>query len=126
MSESDVETIRGAYDAFGSADIPGVLATMREDVVWHAPDVLPHGRHAEGHEDVAAFFGNMAETWTGFGLEIIDFVDGDDKVFVRGRATGNLGDVESGYGFVHVFHMQEGKVAHFDEYVAPPEGGFPS
>jgi len=32
----------------------------------------------------------------------------------------------TGYGFVHVFTVSGGEVTRFDEYVAPPQGGFPT
>ena len=45
---------------------------------------------------------------------------------VRGRAGGELNGSPTSYGFVHVFHVQEGRVPHFDEYIAQPAGGFPA
>ncbi len=126
MSQADVQTVNSAYEAFGRGDVPAVLAVFKEDIRWNAPDVLPHGGNAQGHEEVGAFFGRMASMWEDFGLDIMDVVDGGDKVFARGRASGRLNGTDSGYGWVHVFHFSDGKVTLFDEYVAPPEGGFPS
>jgi ketosteroid isomerase-like protein len=126
MSQSDVQTVNDAYEAFARGDVPAVLAVFAEDIRWHAPDVLPHGGHVQGRDEVGTFFGRLVSTWEDFSLEILDVVDGGDKVFGRGRASGRLGGTESGYGWVHVFHFSDGKVVHFDEYVAPPEGGFPS
>ena len=126
MSQADLDTIRTTYDAFGAGDIPAVMATFHDDIQWHVPDVLPHGGDAQGQEEVGAFFQRLGSTWTDFGLDIMDFVDGGDKILVRGRASGKLNGTDSSYGFVHVFHFRDGKVAHFDEYVAPPSGGFPS
>jgi hypothetical protein len=124
VSESDVQTIREVYDAFGRGDIPAVMGVMTDDVVFHVPDNLPHGPGATGPEEVGEFFERLGSTWTEFELDIMDFVDGGDKVFVRGRARGQLNGNPTTYGFVHVFHVQEGKVPHFDEYIAQPEGGF--
>jgi uncharacterized protein len=125
MSQSDADLIRRTYEAFGRGDIGAVMAAMADDVEWNVPDVLPHGAHARGHEGVGGFFAGLASRWSNFGLEIDDVVDGGQVVFGRGRASGELGGTPTGYGFVHVFTMREGKVARFDEYVAPPEGGFP-
>ena len=126
MSQSDADLIRRNYDAFGRGDIPAVMATLAEDIEWNAPDVLPHGAYVRGHEGVGGFFAGLASRWSGFALEIDDVSDGGGVVFGRGRAGGELDGTPSGYGFVHVFTMRDGEVARFDEYVAPPPGGFPA
>jgi uncharacterized protein len=125
MSQSDVELIRAAYEAFGRGDIAAVMAMLAEDIEWNAPDVLPHGQRVRGHEGVGAFFTGLADRWSDFRLEIDEVVDGKTAVLGRGRAGGRLDDIPTGYGFVHAFTFREGKVVRFDEYVAPPEGGFP-
>jgi ketosteroid isomerase-like protein len=125
MSQSDVDLIRATYESFGRGDIPAVMANFAEDIEWNAPDVLPHGRNVRGHEGVGQFFAGLGDHWTDFGLEIEEIVDGDRAVLGRGRASGTLNGSATGYGFVHAFTIRDGKVARFDEYVAPPEGGFP-
>ena len=125
MSEADVQTIREIYDAFGRGDIPAVMGVMTDDVVLHVPDNLPHGPGVEGLDEVGDFFERLGSTWNEFELDLLDFVDGGDKVFVRGRASGRLNGTDTTYGFVHVFHFREGRVPHFDEYVSQPSGGFP-
>jgi uncharacterized protein len=125
MSQSDVDLIRTTYESFGRGDIPAVMANLAEDIEWNAPDVLPHGGHARGHEGVGQFFAGLGDHWTDFGLEIEEIVDGDRAVLGRGRASGTLNGSATRYGFVHAFTIRDGKVVRFDEYVAPPEGGFP-
>jgi ketosteroid isomerase-like protein len=125
MSQQDADLIRGIYDAFSRGDIPAVMAGFAQDIEWNAPDVLPHGSSTRGHDGVGAFFAGLAGRWSDFGLEIDDVVDSGSTVYGRGRAAGKLGGTPTGYGFVHVFTVRDGKVARFDEYVAPPAGGFP-
>lgn len=125
MSQERVETIEQAYAAFGRGDIPAVMAMLADDVEWSVPDAVPHGREARGHDEVGAFFAGIAELWSDFGIDVVDVVDGGDRVIGLGRAYGKLGGQESGYGFVHVFTFADGVVTRFDEYVAPPAGGFP-
>lgn len=126
MSQPDADLIRRTYEAFARGDIPAVMANFADDIDWNAPDVLPHGSHVRGHDGVGEFFGRLASLWSDFGLEIDDLVASDDAVFGRGRASGKLDGTPTGYGFVHVFTVRDGKVARFDEYVAPPQGGFPA
>jgi hypothetical protein len=58
-------------------------------------------------------------------MEIDDLVDAQSAVLGRGRASGKLNGIPTGYGFVHAFTIRDGRVVRFDEYVAPPQGGFP-
>jgi uncharacterized protein len=126
VSQSDVELIREAYAAFGRGDIAAVMANFAEDIEWNAPDVLPHGMRVRGHEGVGRFFATLAGRWSDFGMEIHEVADGERAVLGRGHASGKLDGTPTGYGFVHAFTVEGGKVVAFDEYVAPPEGCFPS
>jgi ketosteroid isomerase-like protein len=126
MPQSDVDLVRTTYDAFARGDIPAVMGSFAEDIEWNVPDVLPHGMHARGHDGVGAFFAGLAQHWSDFGLELDEVVGGERAVLGRGRARGKLHGTESGYGFVHAFTTRDGKIVRFDEYVAPPEGGFPA
>ena len=124
MSQSDIDLIRATYESFGRGDIPEVMANLAEDIEWHTPDVLPHGMHVRGLEGVGVFFIGLGDHWSHFGVEVDDLAEGQTAVLARGRASGTLNGTPTGYGFVHAFTMRDGKVARFDEYVAPPEGGF--
>jgi uncharacterized protein len=119
MSSDNVELIRPAYDAFAHGDIAGVMAVLSDDIDWHAPAVLPHGRNARGHDEVGQFFAGIVSTWEGLELEIEDFVGAGDRVCVIGRATGSLGGTETGYGFCHCWTVSGDKAARFDEFVDP-------
>ena len=119
-------TVRAAYDAFGRGDIEAVLGMCAEDISWNVPEPIPHARTATGRDGVAQFFGGLAELWTDFGIEVDVLTEEGDKAISIGRAHGKLRGTESGYDWVHVFTVRDGVVVRFDEYVAPPEGGFPA
>jgi ketosteroid isomerase-like protein len=125
MSQNDVQTIKDVYDAFGRGDIPAVMAIFTDDVKFHVPENLPHGPGANGLEEVGQFFQRLGSTWDEFGVDVEDFVDGGDKVFVRGRGGGKLGGSDTSYAIDHDFHFRDGRVPHFDENISPPAGGFP-
>ena len=121
-----VDVVRDAYAAFGRGDIPAVLELLSDDIRWDVPEPVPHAAHATGRDEVGQFFGRLAELWTDFGIEV-DVLTGDAEGhgIGIGRARGKLDGTDTGYGFTHVFTVRDGKVVRFDEYVAPPEGGFP-
>ena len=37
VAEQDVDTIRGAYEAFDRGDVPAVLGILDAEVEWHEP-----------------------------------------------------------------------------------------
>jgi ketosteroid isomerase-like protein len=119
MPNENVELVRPAYDAFARGDIAGVMSVLAEDIDWHAPAVLPHGRDARGHEEVGAFFAGLVSMWKGLALDIQDFVGSGDRVCVIGRASGTLNGAQTGYGFVHCWTVRDGACVRFDEYVDP-------
>jgi ketosteroid isomerase-like protein len=119
MPNDNVELIRPAYDAFARGDIAGVMAVLADDIDWHAPALLPHGRDARGHDQVGEFFSGIVSTWEGLTLAIDDFVGSGDRVCVIGRASGTLDGTETGYGFCHCWTIGAGKAVRFDEFVDP-------
>ena len=124
-TRSEADFVRDAYGAFARGEVAAVLAMLDDDVEWNVPDVLPHGGHARGRDAVGAFFGRLAELWSDFGLDVDIVTGADGRGIGIGRAHGRLRGADSGDGFTHVFTLRDNRVVRFDEYVAPPEGGFP-
>lgn len=81
MSERDVTTVRGAYDAFARQDIPAVLATFDPGIDWHCPDELPYGGRFHGPEEVDGLDGWPAD-------RIAIGTEGDLHYFVFARGKG--------------------------------------
>jgi uncharacterized protein len=118
MSDN-IEMVRSAYEAFGRGDIPAVMENFTDDIEWHSPDLLPQGGDARGHEEVGQFFQRVGDAWSDFNVEVDDIVASGDRVCVVGRASGETGGAQTGYGFVHAWTARDGALVRFDEYVAP-------
>ena len=124
MSQENVETVRAAYAAFESGDIPGALSALDPDVEWSSPASLPWGGTQNGHDETAADWGKIAETLDDFAIELDDVIDGGDTVVVIGRSTGRVksNGVEITNEYVHVFEMNdEGKAARVRIYSDPTD-----
>ena len=119
MSNDNVQLVQTAYEAFGRGDIPAVLEALTEDVDWNVPEVLPHGGHAQGREEVGQFFQRIADTWEDFDVDVRDIVASGDRVCVVGAVGGKLNGAQTGYGFVHAWTVSDGSLARLDEYVDP-------
>jgi uncharacterized protein len=119
MAQENLDTVRGAYEAFGRGDVPAVLAVLADDVAWAVPAPLPQAADAHGREEVGAFFERLGSLWEDLSLELDDFVASGDRVCVIGRGSGKVGGRPTGYGFVHAWRLANGKAVRFDEYVQP-------
>ena len=118
MSDN-VEMVQGAYEAFGRGDIPGLMANFADDIEWHSPEPLPQHMDVRGPEDVGQFFKSVSDNWSDFQVDLDDICASGDRVCAIGHAAGKLDGGDAEYGFVHAWTVRDGKLARFDEYVAP-------
>jgi hypothetical protein len=123
MSESrNVQTVKDAYAAFMRGDINGVLATVDDNVEWHAikgaEGVAPHAGARRGRAQVADFFAKLGASTEFSRFEPREFIAQGDHVVVIGeyaatvKATGR--SVVSDW--VMVFTVRDGKLVRFREW----------
>ena len=120
MSEQDVETIRGAYDAFGRGDIPAVLGILDPNVEWIEPGGgnSPSGTFNGPDAVASGVFGVIQEQFDEYAAAPSDFSENGDHVEVKGRFTGkNKNGTELDVGFDHDFQMSDGKVVRFENKI---------
>ena len=116
MSQQDVDTIKGAYDAFARQDIEGVMAAFDDGIDWDVPDSVPWGGHYRGKDEVGGFFGKLAEYVDELNVEPQEYIDAGDKVIVTGRHHGNIGGEQFETRFAMVWTMAGGKAVAFKEF----------
>ena len=121
MSQTNVDLIRGLYDAFAAGDIAGVLGRMSPDIVWNEAEnfLYADGNPYRGPEGVLnGVFARIGAEWDGFGAHPEEIIDGGDTVIALGRyrgtyrATGRALDAQ----LVHVWRVADGKAAAFQQY----------
>ena len=113
------EVVQQVYAAFGRRDIPGILATLTDDVDWHfhaSPSTgIPYGGKFTGKNAVEGWFTTLAQNDDIQQFEPRDFLEGPDHVTVLGwervkpRPDGNVFDTE----WVHVFTVKDGKISRW-------------
>lgn len=120
MSEQDVETLRGSYDAFNSGNPQGVLDRLDADVEWiepgggNAPSGTFRGPQSVG-EDV---FSAVPQQFDEFTAEAENYDDQGDTIVVTGRFKGrSKSGAELDTAFEHVYVMKDGKVARMENKV---------
>jgi uncharacterized protein len=116
MSQSNVDTIRSAYEAFGRQDMESLFGAFAPDISWETPTSVPWGGTFKGHEELGGFFQGVGEALGELRVEPDLFIDGGDHVVVQGRhrgtaPNGNAYDI----GWVMLWELQDGKVVSFHE-----------
>ena len=123
MQEAEnTKIVQEAYAAFGRADIPGVLATLADNVQWKpvngASRQVPMAGERRDKAGVAEFF-TLVGTHVQFSrFEPREFVAQGDKVVTLGHYTAKTsagGSFDS--DFVMVFTVKGGKIVAFQEFL---------
>ena len=121
MAGSNVEIIRGIYDAFARGDIGGVLGALAPDIEWREAENHPY---ADGNPYVGpnailqGVFARLGAEWDGFAVVADEILGADDRVVALGRykgtykRTGKRLDAQ----VVHVWTVENGKAARFQQY----------
>jgi ketosteroid isomerase-like protein len=58
--QENVQTVKYVYQAFSRGDVPGFLALMAEDVVWHVPGTYAISGTYQGHEELVRWLQRVA------------------------------------------------------------------
>jgi len=109
--------VQSAYAAFGSGDIPGLLALLTPDVRWEfvGDSKAPYTGRVQGHSQVAEWFQAVAQADGIQAFEPREFLAGPDHVTVLGwertQALPNGKVFESPW--VHVWQVKDGLLSRF-------------
>ena len=122
MEAENTQVVKNAYAAFGSGDIPGLLALVDDNVEWQAvigtEGILPQAGLRRGKASVGEFFRILGGTAEFQSFEPREFIAQGDQVAVVGhykgrvKATGKTWDTE----WVMIFTIRNGRVVRFREY----------
>ena len=123
---SNLETVRGIYEAFAKGDVPAILEVLADDVEWEAwadnssvnagvPWMVPR----RGRDDVVHFF-EAAGQMDIVDLQILNMMEGGDQVAVEFVLEANLPAWGGGHYRDEELHLwtfnDEGKVTRLRHY----------
>ncbi|HXG66380.1 MAG TPA: nuclear transport factor 2 family protein [Blastocatellia bacterium] len=117
---SNVNVIRGAYNAFAKGDVPGVLGILSPNIAWTEAEGFPYGGTYNGPQAVLeGVFMRLGTEWDGFAAVPAEFIDGGDTVVVLGRYSGTYKATGKSFraDFAHVWKIQDRKAIRFVQYV---------
>jgi ketosteroid isomerase-like protein len=115
---SNVDIVKGVYEAFGKGDVPAVLGVMDEKIQWREPvSLAPTFTDQVGPQAVAEnVFGQVMSLIEDFSVNPEEFVDGGDIVVMLGHYTGkgakNGTPLEA--RMAHVWRFADGKATGFE------------
>ena len=120
MGESNVELVKGVYEAFARGDLAAALAAMADDIEWHEADGGPYAGVHRGPDQVAA---KVLRPVAG---DVPDFAATPEEVITSGRTvavigrytgTGRATGMKLDLPVVHIWDVHEGKIASFRQFV---------
>lgn len=118
-SSSNLDLIRGAYEAFGRGDIPAVLDVMDENIEWHEAEGFPYGGTYHGPDAVLNnVFMKLGADWEGFQAVPDEYVDAGDTIVALGHYSGTYNETGKSMRvpMAHVWKIRDGKAYEFRQY----------
>lgn len=115
--------IDGLYKAFAAGDIPAVLGTLDEKVVWNEAE---GNAYADGNPYIGpdavlnGVFARVGSEWDNFKLNNIELHEmSNDKVLATLRYTGKYKKTGKSIDaqVAHLWTLKDGKVTAFQQYV---------
>lgn len=113
------DSIRKLYDAFGSGDVPAVLAAMDDKIDWQEPAGLPYENQVGPQAVAENIFGPVTTQIEGFSVAAEEIIDGGDVIAAIGTygGKGATNGVTLDTEFVHVWRFgADGKITGFRTY----------
>src|ERR1700685_1597897 len=118
--EKNVQIVKNFFAAIGSYNEHDLLALAAEDIEWIIPgEGWPLARTHRGHAELAAVLKKASKEVEIKYPKPPEFVAQGDRVLVVGVATGKIYATNKPYKDEWVFDItvQDGKVAHIQEYI---------
>ena len=119
FSNSNVDIVKGAYEAFGRGDVPAVLEALDKDVIWTDMEGFPTGGTYVGAGAILnGVFLRLGTEWSVFQANPDEFLESGDRVVALGHYEGTYKATGKGMRvpFAHVWTLRDGKVVKFVQY----------
>ena len=121
MSTENVNTVRGMYEAFGTGDIPTVIAALDPQIEWWEAENFIYADknpYVGPNSVLEGVFMRIGGEWEGFAVSPKEVLDAGETVIGHGyysgtyRRTGKKVRAQ----FAHLFSFRDGKIIKFQQY----------
>jgi ketosteroid isomerase-like protein len=117
MTDSSVDILRRAYDAFAAGDVATVLGLFSPDITWHVPGRSPLSGDYKGHDEVVGFFTKSLELSGGtLRVEVDELIGAAETVVALTTISAQRNGENWSSPEVHVWRVRDGKAVAFHEY----------
>ena len=116
---SNLDVVRGVYEAFAVGNIPGVLGILAPSVQWTEAAGGPYGGVSIGPNAVLEnVFMRIGGEWDGFSAVPSEFVEQGSIVVALGEYSGTYKATGKSFRapFAHVWKFAQGKAISFHQY----------
>jgi ketosteroid isomerase-like protein len=116
---SNLDSVRGVYEAFAKGDIPAVLSFLSPAIEWTEAEGFPYGGTYNGPDAVlSGVFMRLGTEWDGYAAVPDEFIDGWDTVVALGKYSGTYKATGKSFqaNFAHVWRVREGQAVRFTQY----------
>jgi ketosteroid isomerase-like protein len=112
---SNIDVIKGAYEAFSKGKAEDAVDAFAEDAVWQGADSteLPGGGEHRGRDAIVQAMESVGIEWDSFELTPDEFFEDGDTVVVLGHSEVSKGGNSGKLPVVHVARFEDGKVKRF-------------
>jgi ketosteroid isomerase-like protein len=119
MAQSNVDTIRGIYEAIGRGDVPAVLGALDPEVDWNEMEGFPYaGKYVGPDAVLSGVIARLVAEWDGFSAVPDELLDAGAQVVALGWYGGSYKATGKAFRarFAHVWRLKDGKAVHFQQY----------
>ncbi len=117
MLNPSTQAVIAVYEKFGKGDVPGILESSTDDVVFEIQDRMfdSKARWFKGKAEVGKFFQELGGKFQYSKFQPTRFVADGDDVFVLIEAEYKLVPTGKTYAstYTHHFKVRDGKIAYF-------------
>jgi ketosteroid isomerase-like protein len=119
MSEENVEIVWRSYAAYDSGGFDAVAEFWHPDIEWRGVEgYIDDVGVIRGPDGMRQYYGQWAETFDAFRIQIEELIDAGDQVVAVLRSVGRMkdSDAEIDIRYAAVVSIRDGKIAGGREY----------
>jgi ketosteroid isomerase-like protein len=117
MADTNATLLRRAYEAFAGGDIPTVLATFSDEIMWHVPGRSRLSGDYKGQNEVVGFFGKAMELSAGtLRVEVDELLADGERVVALTTVSAERKGRRWSSPEIHVWRVVDGKAVEFREF----------
>lgn len=114
---SNIDAVRGVYEAFAAGDVPAVLGAMDASVDWREPAGLPFEDQVGPQAVAENIFGPIMGMFETFSVTPKELFDAGDAVVAVGVYSGQAAGGSLEADFAHVWRFgPDGRITGFRTY----------